>query len=138
MKKECLAYLEIEKTKLVEEFPKYKPVTEELFSMVIDFICSDFEGVPENKIYRSFLTMMKDIIYYAFDNGSSKIYMRTFFKVLNNSFLTDYIVNLVKSKSSDIKAVMNRFVNFFVYWQNSDNTRDRKLNEIIDYVNEWV
>lgn len=79
MKKECLSYLEIEKIKLNEEFPKYETVTEELFIRVSDFMNNDFDGISENKIYRLFLDKLKDVTRYAFDSDVSKAYMRSFF-----------------------------------------------------------
>ena len=79
MKKDCLSYLEFEKVKLNEEFPKYESVTEELFVQVSDFMNNDFDGISENKIYRFFLDKLKDITFYAFDRNVSKAYMRSFF-----------------------------------------------------------
>ena len=75
MKKDCLSYLEFEKVKLNEEFPKYESVTEELFVQVSDFMNNDFDDISENKIYRFFLDKLKDITFYAFDRNVSKAYM---------------------------------------------------------------
>ena len=47
MKKDCLSYLEFEKVKLNEEFPKYESVTEELFVQVSDFMNNDFDDISE-------------------------------------------------------------------------------------------
>lgn len=138
LKKECLSYLESEKSKLIEEFPKDKFTTEELFMQITVFIDNDFDGISENKIFRSFLDTLKNITYYAFDRDSSKAYLRSFFKILNNKSVIEYLTSLMKSKSVDIKNIMNRFVNFFVYWQNSDNTKENKLNEIIRLVDGWM
>ena len=57
MIKDCLTYLENEKIKLNEEFPKCETVTEELFIQVMDFVNDDFDGISENKIYRLFTDM---------------------------------------------------------------------------------
>lgn len=137
MKKECLSYLEIEKVKLNEEFPKYESVTEELFIQVSDFMDNDFDDISENKIYRFFLDKLKDITFYAFDRNVSKAYMRSFFKKLNNKNVVEYLTSIMKTKSIDISNIMKRFVNFFVYWQDSDNTKDKKLEEIIKLLDGW-
>lgn len=138
MKKECLSYLEIEKIKLNEEFPKYETVTEELFIRVSDFMNNDFDGISENKIYRLFLDKLKDVTRYAFDSDVSKAYMRSFFKRLNNKNVIEYLADIMQTKSTDIRNIMKRFVNFFVYWQDSDNTMDKKLEEIIKLVEGWM
>ena len=138
MKKECLSYLEIEKIKLNEEFPKYETVTEELFIRVSDFMNNDFDGISENKIYRLFLDKLKDVTRYAFDSDVSKAYMRSFFKRLNNKNVIGYLADIMQTKSTDIRNIMKRFVNFFVYWQDSDNTMDKKLEEIIKLVEGWM
>ncbi len=138
MKKDCLSYLEFEKVKLNEEFPKYESVTEELFVQVSDFMNNDFDDISENKIYRFFLDKLKDIIFYAFDRNVSKAYMRSFFKKLNNKNVVEYLTSIMKTKSIDISNIMKRFVNFFVYWQDSDNTKEKKLEEIIKLLDGWM
>lgn len=138
MKKECLSYLEIEKTKLNEKFAKYEIITEELFVKLSDFINNDFYGTSENKIYRLFLEQLKDITCYAFESNVSKAYMRNFFEKLNNKNVEEHLTSIMKNKSIDISNVMKRFVNFFVYWQDSDNTKDKKLEEIIKLIDGWM
>ena len=138
MKKDCLSYLEFEKVKLNEEFPKYESVTEELFVQVSDFMNNDFDDISENKIYRFFLDKLKDITFYAFDRNVSKAYMRSFFKKLNNENVVEYLTSIMKTKPIDISNIIKRFVNFFVYWQDSDNTKDKKLEEIIKLLDGWM
>lgn len=138
MKKDCLSYLEFEKVKLNEEFPKYESVTEELFVQVSDFMNNDFDDISENKIYRFFLDKLKDITFYTFDRNVSKAYMRSFFEKLNNKNVVEYLTSIMKTKSIDISNIMKRFVNFFVYWQDSDNTKDKKLEEIIKLLDGWM
>ena len=138
MKRKCLIYLEFGKNKLNEEFPKCETVTQELFVQVSDFVNNDFDGISENKIYRLFLDKLKDITRYAFNSNVSKAYMRSFFKMLNNKNVVEYLTCIMKIKSTDISNIMKRFVNFFVYWQDSDNTKDKKLEEIIKLVDGWM
>lgn len=130
VRKECLSYLQTEKIKLSEEFLKHKLITEELFVKIIDFVNIDFEGIPENKIYRCFLEMLKDIIHYAFDNNASKAYMRSFFKRINNKCVLEYLRGLMKGKSVEIKNIINSLINFFVYWQVCDSTRKEIIERI--------
>ena len=138
MIKDCLTYLENEKIKLNEEFPKCETVTEELFIQVMDFVNDDFDGISENKIYRLFLDNLKDITRYAFECNLSKTYMRSFFKKLNNKHLIEHLSGVMKTKSTDVSNVLKRFVNFFVYWQDSECTKHKKLEEIIKLVDGWM
>ena len=138
LKKECVSYLELEKMKLIEEYPKYKLITEELFVQINDFMNNDFDGVSENKIYRLFLEKLKHITQYALNSGVSKAYMRNFFKKLNNRSVLEYLTGIMKTKSTDIKSIMGIFVNSFVYWQASDVTKDQKADEIIKLVDGWM
>ncbi len=138
MKKECLTYLELVQSELKEEFPKYETVIKELFIQVSDFMNNDFDGISENRIYRLFLEKLKDITRYAFDSDVSKAYMRSFFARLNNKNVVEYLTSIMKTKSIDISNIMKRFVNFFVYWQDSDNTKDKKLEEIIKLLDGWM
>ena len=116
MKRKCLIYLEFGKNKLNEEFPKCETVTQELFVQVSDFVNNDFDGISENKIYRLFLDKLKDITRYGFNSNVSKAYMRSFFKMLNNKNVVEYLTCIMKTKSTDISNIMKRFVNFFVYF----------------------
>ena len=138
MKRECLTYLEFEKIKLNEEFPKYATVTQELFIRVSDFVNEDFDGISDNRVYRLFLDTLKDVIRYAFNSDVSKAYMRNFFKKLDNKNVVEYLASIMKTKSTDVSNIMKGLVYFFVYWQDSDNTKNNKLEEIIKYVDGWL
>lgn len=137
LKTDCRCYLENEKDKLIEEVPKYENVTIELFSKVLNYINDDFDGLSENKAYRYLLDTLKDAIYFCFEQNVSKSYMRNFFKKLNNRKLIDYLTSFMKTKATDIRFIMDRLVIFFVYWQDSDHTKDNKLKEIIKWLDEW-
>ena len=132
MKRECLTYLEFEKIKLNEEFPKYATVTQELFFRVSDFVNEDFDGISDNRVYRLFLDTLKDVIRYAFNSDVSKAYMRNFFKKLDNKNVVEYLASIMKTKSTDISNIMKGLVYFFVYWQDSDDSV--KLDRIINKV----
>ena len=138
MKRKCLTYLELEKIKLNEEFPKYATVTQELFIRVSDYVNEDFDGISDNRVYRLFLDNLKDITRYAFNSDVSKAYMRSFFKKLDNKNVVEYLTCIMKTKSTDISNIMKGLVYFFVYWQDSDNRKNNKLEEIIKYVDGWL
>ena len=106
--------------------------------MVYNFVCTDFNGVSENKIFRIFLNTFKDVIEFSFQNDASKSYMRTSFKKLNNKKFLDYLSVYMPAKSTVIKFIMDRFVNFFVYQQDFSISKEYRLKEIVDFVNEYI
>ena len=55
---ECLSYLTSAKTELTQSFPKSEQLTGSLFAIFSDFADNDYEGISENKIYRSFLNTL--------------------------------------------------------------------------------
>lgn len=136
--KDCILYLDDTKAQLIEEFPTNKELTEKIFLMVYNFVCTDFNGVSENKIFRIFLNTFKDVIEFSFQNDASKSYMRTIFKKLNNKKFLDYLSVYMPAKSTVIKFIMDRFVNFFVYQQDFSISKEYRLKEIVDFVNEYI
>ena len=136
--KDCILYLDDIKAQLIEEFPTNKELTEKNFLMVYNFVCTDFNGVSENKIFRIFLNTFKDVIEFSFQNDASKSYMRTIFKKLNNKKVLDYLSVYMPAKSTVIKFIMDRFVNFFVYQQDLSISKEYRLKEIVDFVNEYI
>ncbi len=137
-KSDCLFYLKNEKEDLVKEFPQNEHLIEELFFKISDFVNMDFEGISDNKIYRNFLDLMKEILILSFEKNVSKTFLYNFFKRLNNKKVTDFLANCAKTKSTDFKNVIERFVNEFVYWQKSDHKKESKLNEIIKLIDGWM
>lgn len=137
-KSDCLFYLKNEKEELVEEFPQNEHLIEELFFKISDFVNMDFEGISDNKIYRNFLDFMKEILILSFEKNASKSFLHNFFKRLSNKKVTDYLASCAKTKSTDFKNVIERFVNEFVYWQESDHKKELKLNEIIKLIDGWM
>lgn len=130
---ECLTYLEIAKFQLTEEFPNNIDLCNTLFLKICDFINEDFDGIVENKIYRSFIGQLIDIIEISFENNASKSYLRNFFKKLNNRIIINYLSTLMPSKSDDISFTIDRLVNFFVY-QDSTSKKEYRLEEILSYL----
>lgn len=136
--KDCILYLDDIKAQLIEEFPTNKELTEKIFLMVYNFVCTDFNGVSENKIFRIFLNTFKDVIEFSFQNDASKSYIRTIFKKLNNKKFLDYLSVYMPAKSTAIKFIMDRFVNFFVYQQDLSISKEYRLKEIVNFVNEYI
>lgn len=130
---ECLTYLETAKFQLTEEFPNSSDLCNTLFLKICDFVNEDFDGIVENKIYRSFIGQLIDIIEISFKNNASKSYLRSFFKKLNNRIFINHLSTLMPSKSDDISFTIDRLVNFFVY-QDSTSKKEYRLEEILSYL----
>ena len=137
-KTDCTTYLYEEKSKLINDFPKFENTTKEIFTKLLEFINTDFNGVSENKIYRKFLITFKEIICCAFENNASKAYMQSLFIKINNKKVSNYLISLTKTNYQSICNILKRFVNLFVYWQNSEQTKEFKLNEILNLIDSWM
>lgn len=138
LKSECLSYMENAKVELKKESPKNEELIEELFVIFIDYVNADYNGVSDGKIYRIYLDTIKDMLYFAFENNASKSFMRSFFKTLNDKRVTDFLSKRTKCKSPHFKYALNTIVYEFVYWQESDNTKEHKLNHLINRINSWM
>lgn len=130
---ECLVYLKKAKAELIEEYPNNNDLTNTLFLKICDFADEDFDGIAENKIYRSFIAELIDIVEISFDKNASKSYLRSFFKILNNSSFTNRLSKSMPSKSGDTKRVIDRLVNFFVY-QDGISQKEQRLKAIVNYL----
>lgn len=134
-----MTYLKCEKENLISEFPKNEETTTILFEKVFDFLSTDFDEMSDNKVYRCFLVSFREIICIAFDKDVSKVYLRQFFKIMNNDIFLTYLSNHSKSRAKDIKNIMNRFVHFFINsWQEYNDNKDRVLDEIIGLIDCWM
>ena len=130
---ECMKYLEKAKAQLIEEFPNNNDLNNTLFLKICDFVNEDFDGIAENKIYRSFILVLIDIIEIAFESDASKSYLRSFFKKLNCNSFTNCLSKSMPSKSGDTKRVIDRLVNFFVY-QDTSSSKEYRLDEVLSYL----
>ncbi len=138
LKSDCLSYLESVKIELNKEFPENEQLTDSLFMNFSDFANDDYEGVSDNRIYRLYLCLLKDLIVVSFENNASKSFMRGFFKRLNNKSVTDYLSSLTKTQTVNFKSPLNAMVYEFVYWQESDHKKELKLNSLINRINSWM
>ena len=137
LKSESLLYVETAMAEYSNEFSDKEDLIHSLSVIFSDFLNEDYDGLTENRIYRLYLDTLKEIIITAFENDASKSLLRGFFKILNNKKVTDYLSSLAKSKSSDIKFLLERLYTEFVYWAESDITKDNKLNKLIDLIESW-
>lgn len=101
LKAECSSYLTNAKTELNTTLPKKEQLTDNLFTIFLNFADNDYENISENKIYRSFLNTLIEIIELAFESRASKSFLRSFFKKLSNKAVTDYLSNLAPKHTSD-------------------------------------
>ena len=138
VKSECLSYLASTKAELTHNFTQSEQLTDSLFAVFSDFVTGDYEGISENKIYRSFLNTLTEIIEIAFENRASKAFMRSFFKALNNQNIINYLSDLAPKHTSDFKISLERLVSEFVYWQESDHKKELKLNYLISIIESWM
>lgn len=138
LKSECLSYLEKTRFELNKEFPQNEHLIDILFDKFSSFVIDDYEGVSDNKIYRLYLCLIKDMLVVSFENNASKSFMRCFFKRLNNKSVTDYFFSLAKSQGIHFKYALNAMVNEFVCWQESDHKKELKLNNLINRINSWM
>ncbi|MBR2860886.1 MAG: hypothetical protein IKB86_03520 [Clostridia bacterium] len=136
---ELIEYLKQEKDKINFEFPKNEKITDSLFEKLYDFLENDFEGMSDNRVYRCFLTSFKEMICFAFRENVSKAYLRCFFKSLNREDFVSYLAKHAKSREKDIRFIMKRFLNSFIYsWQGYDNDKNKVLNEIVVFIDCWM
>ena len=138
VKSECLSYLASTNTELIQNFTQSEQLTDSLFAVFSDFVTGDYEGISENKIYRSFLNTLTEIIEIAFENRASKSFLRSFFKILNNKAVTDYLSELAPKHTSDFNNSLARIASEFVYWQESDHKKELKLNYLKDIIESWM
>ena len=70
MREKCLSAVEHEKTLIDNEFPKQKDLTNRIFVEILDFINQDFDGISDNKRYRCFLDLYKNILIISFQENT--------------------------------------------------------------------
>ena len=138
-KADLIAYLDQGIARLNAEFPQNAQSTTMLFQLIFGFLDTDFEEMTDNRIYRHFLASFKELIYFAFESGVSKSYLRCLFKYLDNNAFVDYLGNYAKVKTSSIQSVMDLLVNAFTTsWQGCNNDRKSVLEHIIQRFDCWM
>ena len=136
MREQCIEAINTEHENIDKEFPKYENLTEDIFEKLTDFANEDFEGISDNKRYRYFLDLCRDILTEAFERDAQKSYLRMVFKALKNEDISKYFSRVMQSRSNNFKFVIDRLWNAFVY-EHIEYQKDRKLKEILDLLNAW-
>ncbi len=137
-KQDYITFLNDERNKLINEFEKLDELTKKVFLSLIELSDKDLDSISENRRFRVFLTTFKEIIVMCFENHATKSYMRSLFKHLNNKNILAFYMELVPSRSTEIKQIMEIFVVFFVYWQDPETTKENKLQEILRRIDRWM
>ncbi len=118
------------------DFPSNEELTNFLIAQINEFICTDFDGIPENKVFRLFLNTIKEMIEFSFKNNASKSYLRNIFKAINNKLLIEIFTNIMPKRINDVKFILRRLINFFVY-QDVTSSNEYRLTEIIDFIESY-
>ena len=127
-----MAYLQCKTEELNAEFPKYREVTNEVFSQINCLLNIDFGGMPDNRVYRYYLDSFKDIIIFLFSKDVTKVYLRSFFKSLNTPIVIQQLTKFSKNNSIRIQNLMNYFVDSCVStWQWCNDNKNTILENII-------
>lgn len=130
-------YINCEKAKLLKDFPKNEVLTETFLNKILNFAEEDFEGIPENKVYRVFLEEVRDIINLSFEEKASKSYLRSFWKILDTKDVSRVLSADMTTKRKDVKALTSRMVNFYVYQDPASSDQYRK-SEIMAFIDNMM
>ena len=114
-------------------YPDKEDLTKHLLSKIKDFIETDFKGISENKIFRNFLITLREIIEFAFENKTTKSYLRIIFKTFNNDIILNELNRIMPSKEKNINFVLNKLFYLFTY-QDATISYENKLTEILDFL----
>lgn len=136
MREKCLSTVEHEKTLIDNEFPKQKDLTNRIFVEILDFINQDFDGISDNKRYRCFLDLYKNILIISFQENASKAYLRMIFKAMKNKDISKYFSHIMQSRSKYFQDTVDRLCNIFTY-VHIEGQKDKKLKKILDLLNGW-
>lgn len=140
MRQQCINAIKSEQENINKEFPKYKNLTNNVFERITDFANEDFEGVSDNKRYRCFLDLCRDILTTAFEQDAQKSYLRMVFKTLKNEDISKYFSCVMQSRSKDFQVVRDGLViRFITSWQGMQPyDKDKKLKEFLIYLDNCI
>ena len=130
----CIAYFDTEKEKLLADYPQKEKLTHHSFSLLCDFVCTDFSGISEQKVFRSFLDMLKDIIENAFDCDAPKSYLHAFVKCLHTETVMDALALHMGTRKADVNKVLWALKQYIVHTQAASETEYKKsvLMDVIE------
>lgn len=140
MRKQCIAAIESEQRNINKEFPKYENLTNSIFTKITNFVNEDFDGISDNKRYRYFLDLCRDILITAFEQDTQKSYLRMVFKTLKNEDISKYFSCVMQSRSNDFRVVRDGLViRFITSWQDMiPYDKDKKLKEFLRYLDNCI
>lgn len=140
MRQKCIEAISREKSEIMQEFPKYKELTDFIFTKITDFAEEDFEGISDNKRYRYFLDLCRDILTEAFERDAQKSYLRMVFKALKNEDISKYFSHVMQSRSNDFQVVRDGLIiRFIANWQGMiPYDKDKKLKEFLRYLDNCI
>ncbi len=130
----CVAYLNAAKVKLLAEYPQLALFTQDSFSSVCDFVCCDFSGISEHKVFRAFLDMLKEIVENAFTCDAPKSYLHVFVKSLHTETVVDALALHMKTRKADVNDVLWALKQYIVHTQAASEAEYKKsvLMEVIE------
>ncbi len=130
----CIAYFDTEKEKLLADYPQKEKLTHHSFSLLCDFVCSDFSGVSEHKVFRSFLDVLKDIVENAFACDAPKSYLHAFVRSLHTETVADALTLHMKTRKADVNNVLWALKQYIVHTQTASDAEYKKsvLMEVIE------
>ncbi|MBR2413630.1 MAG: hypothetical protein IKB13_03955 [Clostridia bacterium] len=130
----CIAYFDTEKEKLLADYPQKEQLTQDSFALVCDFVCSDFSGISEHKVFRAFLDMLKEIVENAFTCDAPKSYLHVFVKSLHTETVVDALALHMKTRKADVNDVLWALKQYIVHTQAASEAEYKKsvLMEVIE------
>ncbi|MBR3954070.1 MAG: hypothetical protein IKJ63_01185 [Clostridia bacterium] len=129
----CVAYLNAAKVKLLAEYPQLALFTQDSLASVCDFVCCDFSGISEHKVFRSFLDMLKDIIENAFTCDAPKSYLHALIRCLHDETVINALSLHMKERKSDVSYVLHGLKQYIVHTQAASEAEYKK-SVLIEFI----
>lgn len=136
MLQKCITAIKTEQENINKEFPKYESLTNSIFTEITEFANEDFDGITDNKRFRYFLDLCKNILTTAFEQDTQKAYLRMVFKALKNEDISKYFSKEMQSKSSDVLMLIDGLASKFTEsWQGMvPYDKNEQLNRLLKYL----
>ncbi len=140
MRQKCIAAIKTEQENINKEFPKYENLTDDIFEKITDFANEDFDGITDNKRFRCFLDLCKNILTTAFEQDAQKSYLRMVFKALKNEDISKYFSYIIQSNAEQMKVITDGLVIRCTYsWQwMVPYDKERMLAEFLKYLDNCI
>lgn len=140
MQQQCINAIKSEQENINKEFPKYENLTDSIFTEIIEFVNEDFDGITDNKIFRYFLDLCKNVLTTAFEQDAQKSYLRMVFKSLKNEDISKYFSYIMQSNAERMKVITDGLVIRCIYsWQwMVPYDKERMLAEFLKYLDNGI